>query len=122
MQPLLTLMLALDLTTIKAERSWKRSELALKFADSALDAAAMRTRKAIWRQASRARRSRNWVQLSYDSLVATVRIPATLRPFKRAEKATRRFYAPESLSDLMSAFDRGAVEPVHSRFPIFMTS
>ena len=53
------------------------------------------------------------VQLSYDSLMATGKDPRrSSKPFKDAEKSTRQILRRlDSLSDLMSAFDRNAVEP-----------
>ena len=60
-------------------------------------------------------RSATWrlAQLSYDSLVATGKDPRrNSNPFKDAEKSTRQILRRlDSLSDLMSAFDRSAVEP-----------
>jgi hypothetical protein len=113
---LLTLLLALDLTGIKSEpKLEKRSDLALKFADSSLDSARDAYKKGDV-EGTRAAllEVEAGVQLSYDSLVATGKDPRrNSRPFKNAEKATRQILRRlDSLSDLMSAFDRGAVEPV----------
>ena len=118
MHLLLTLLLALDLTGIKAEpKLEKRSELALKYADSALDSARDAYKKGDV-DASKAalHEVEAGVQLSYESLMATGKDPRrSSRPFKDAEKSTRQILRRlESLSDLMSAFDRGSVEPVHS--------
>ena len=54
------------------------------------------------------------VELSYDSLMATGKDPRrNSKPFKNAEKSTRQILRRlDNLSDLMSAFDRGAVDPV----------
>jgi hypothetical protein len=116
MHLLLTLLLALDLTGIKSEpKLEKRSDLALKFADSSLDSARDAYKKGDV-EGTRAAllEVEAGVQLSYDSLVATGKDPRrNSRPFKNAEKATRQILRRlDSLSDLMSAFDRGAVEPV----------
>lgn len=116
MHLLLTLLLALDLTTIKSEpKLEKRSELALHYADSELDAARDAYKKGDV-EASRAALAEveAGVQLSYDSLLATGKdARRNSRPFKDAEKATRHIMRRlDSLSDFMSAFDRGAVEPV----------
>jgi hypothetical protein len=116
MHLLLTLVLALDLTGIKAEpKLEKRSELALQYADSEVDAAREAYKKGDM-DASKAALGevQAGVQLSYDSLMATGKDPRrNSRPFKQAEKATRQILRRlDSLSDLMSAFDRGAVEPV----------
>ena len=113
---LLTLMLALDLTGIKAEpRLEKRSQLALQFADSALDSARDLYKKGELDACRTALGEvEAGVQLSYDSLMATGKDPRrNSGPFKDAEKSTRQILRRlDSLSDLMSAFDRGAVEPV----------
>ena len=116
MHLLLTLLLALDLTGIKSEpKLEKRSDLALKFADSSLDSARDAYKKGDV-EGTRAAllEVEAGVQLSYDSLVATGKDPRrNSRPFKNAEKATRQILRRlDSLSDLMSAFDRRAVEPV----------
>ena len=118
MHLLLTLLLALDLTAIKSEpKLEKRSELALKYADSALDSARDAYKKGD-AEASKAALGEveAGVKLSYDSLMATGKDPRrSSRPFKDAEKSTRQILRRlDSLSDLMSAFDRGIVEPVHS--------
>ena len=117
MHLLLTLLLALDLTAIKSEpKLEKRSELALKYADSALDSARDAYKKGD-AEASKAALGEveAGVKLSYDSLMATGKDPRrSSRPFKDAEKSTRQILRRlDSLSDLMSAFDRGMVEPVH---------
>jgi len=119
---LLTLMLALnslaiDLAGIKTEpKLEKRSELALRYADSELDTARDAYRKGDV-DASRAALGEveAGVQLAYDSLIATGKDPRrNSRPFKEAEKSTRQILRRlDSLSDLMSAFDRSTVEPTH---------
>ena len=113
---LLTLLLALDLTGIKAEpRLEKRSQLALQFADSALDSARDSYKKGDL-EACRAALAdvEAGVELSYDSLMATGKdARRNSGPFKNAEKSTRQILRRlDNLSDLMSAFDRSAVEPV----------
>jgi hypothetical protein len=117
---LLTLILALnslavDLAGIKAETKLeKRSELALHYADSAVDSARDAYKKGDV-EASRAALGevQAGVQLSYDSLMATGKdARRNSRPFKEAEKATRQILRRlDSLSDLMSVYDRAAVEP-----------
>lgn len=113
---LLTLMLALDLSGIKSEpKLEKRSQLALQFADSELDSARDLYKKGdLDGCRSALSEVEAGVQLSYDSLMATGKDPRRdSKPFKYAEKATREILRRlDSLSDLMSAFDRGAVEPV----------
>ena len=113
---LLTLMLALDLAGIKAEpKLEKRSQLALQFADSAVDSARDLYKKGeIDACRTALGEIETAVQLSYDSLLATGKDPRrNSKPFKDAEKSTRQILRRlDSLSDLMSALDRGAVEPV----------
>ena len=112
---LLTLLLALDLTAIQSEpKLEKRSQLALQFADSALDSARELYKKGeVDACRSALGEVQAGVQLSYDSLMATGKDPRrNAKPFKDAEKATRQILRRlDNLSDLMSAFDRGAVEP-----------
>jgi hypothetical protein len=117
MHLLLTLVLALDLAAIKAEpKLEKRSELALKYADSAIDAAREAYKKGDV-EASRAALSEveSGVRLSYDSLIATGKDPRRhSKPFKDAEKSTRQLLRRlDGLRDLMSAFDRDAIDPIH---------
>ena len=111
----LTLMLAIDLTGIKSEpKLEKRSELALQFADSALDSARELYKKGeLDACRSALGEVEAGVQLSYDSLMATGKDPRrNSRPFKDAEKATRQILRRlDSLSEYMSAFDRSTVEP-----------
>ena len=124
MHLLLTLMLtgnflAVDLPGIQAEpKLEKRSDLALQYAESQLNAAREAYKKGDL-DASRAALAEvaSGVQLSYDSLMATGQDPRRhAGPFKNAEKSTRQILRRlDSLSDLMSAFDRGAVEPVQRR-------
>ena len=113
---LLTLMLALDLSGIKSEpKLEKRSQLALQFADSALDSARNLYKKGDLDACRSALGDvEAGVQLSFDSLMATGKDPRrNAQPFKDAEKATRQILRRlDSLSDLMSALDRSIVEPV----------
>ena len=122
MVALLTLLLSLntlavDLAGIKSEpKLEKRSELALHYADSALDSARDSYKKGDM-EACRASLGEveAGIQLSYDSLMATGKDPRrNSGPFKAAEKSTRQILRRlENLSDLMSAVDRSAVEPAH---------
>jgi len=117
---LLTIMLvlntlAMDLAGIKSEpKLEKRSELALHYADSSLDSARDSYKKGdVDACRSALAEVEAGVQLSYDSLMATGKDPRrNSKPFKDAEKSTRQILRRlDSLSDLMSAFDRSAVEP-----------
>lgn len=112
----LTLVLALDLAGIKAEpKLEKRSQLALQFANSALDSARDLYKKGeVDACRSALGEVEAGVQLSYDSLMATGKDPRrNSKPFKDAEKSTREILRRlDNLSDLMSAFDRDAVDPV----------
>jgi hypothetical protein len=116
MHLLLILLLAVDLAGIKAEpKLEKRSELALHYADTQLDASRDAYKKGDVEASKMALAEvEAGVQLSYDSLMATGKDPRrNSRPFKDAEKSTRQILRRlDSLSDLMSAFDRPAVEPV----------
>lgn len=112
----LTLVLALDLAGIKAEpKLEKRSQLALQFANSALDSARDLYKKG---EVDACRGALGdveaGVQLSYDSLMATGKDPRrNSKPFKDAEKSTREILRRlDNLSDLMSVFDRDSVDPV----------
>jgi hypothetical protein len=112
----LTLLLAADLAGIKSEpKLEKRSQLALQFANSALDSARDLYKKG---EVDACRTALGeveaGVQLSYDSLMATGKDPRrNSKPFKEAEKSTREILRRlAGLSDLMSAFDRDAVDPV----------
>jgi hypothetical protein len=115
MFPLLMLVLVLDLTAIKSEpRLEKRSQLALQFADSALDSARELYKKGELEACRSALGEvQEGVQLSYDSLMATGKDPRrNSGPFKDAEKSTRQILRRlDNLSDLMSALDRDVVEP-----------
>jgi hypothetical protein len=112
---LFTLMLALDLAGIKSEpKLEKRSELALHYADSSLDSARDSYKNGdVDACRSALAEVEAGVQLAYDSLMATGKDPRrNSKPFKDAEKSTRQILRRlESLGDLMSAFDRSAVEP-----------
>src|SRR5258707_6678234 len=103
MHLLLTLLLAVDLAGIKAEpKLEKRSELALHYADTQLDAARDAYKKGDV-EASKAALAEveAGVQLSYDSLMATGKDPRrSSKPFKDAEKSTRQILRRlDSLSD-----------------------
>ena len=116
MHLLLTLLLAMDLTGIRAEpKLEKRSDLALKYADSQVDAARDAYKKGDV-DASRAALAEveSGVKLSYQSLMATGKDPRrSSKPFKDAEKSTRQILRRlDGLHDLMSEFDRGAVDPI----------
>ena len=106
----------MDLAGIKAEpKLEKRSQLALEFANSALDSARDLYKKGELDACRTALGEvEAGVQLSYDSLMATGKDPRrNSKPFKQAEKSTREILRRlDNLSDLMSAFDRGAVDPV----------
>jgi len=116
MHLLLTLLLAVDLAGIKTEpKLEKRSELALQYADKAVDTARDAYKKGDM-DATRSALSdvKDGVQLSYDSLMATGKDPRkSSGPFKSAEKTTRQILRRlDGLSDFMSASDRGVVDPV----------
>ena len=107
---------AIDLAAIKAEpKLEKRSDFALQYADSQIDAARDAYKKGDLDATHAALREViSGVELSYDSLMATGKDPRrNAGPFKNAEKTTRKIMRRlDNLSASMSAFDRGAVEPV----------
>jgi len=93
MHLLLTLLFALDLAGIKAEpKLEKRSELALHYADTQLDAARDAYKKGdVDASKSALAEVEAAVQLSYDALMATGKDPRrNSKPFKDAEKSTRQ--------------------------------
>lgn len=116
---LLTVALALDLAGVKAEPNLeKRSELALQYADSAVDAARDAYKRGELDNSRDALGEvRQAVELSYASLVATGKDPRkNSRYFKSAEKSTRGLMRRlESLSQFMSVVDRGMVDPVQHK-------
>jgi|SRR5581483_1041024 len=116
MHLLLTFALAIDLAGIKAEpKLEKRSDLALKYAETAVDTARDSYKKGDMDATQAAlHQVMEGVQLSYDSLMATGKDPRrSSGPFKKAEKTTRQILRRlEGLSDFMSASDRGVVGPV----------
>ena len=92
MQWLVVLALALDLGTVKTEpKLEKRSELALQYANVALDSAKTFYQEGRFEQTQTALGEvKAAVTLSYDSLLATGKNPRkSSGPFKNAEKATR---------------------------------
>jgi hypothetical protein len=115
---LLALALALDLTSIKTEpKLERRSELALAYADSAINKARDAYNKGDYDQCQQdVQEVSDAVDLAYQSLMATGRDPRKSSAFKDAEKATRQLMRRlDSLRDLMSVVDRATVEPVQKR-------
>ncbi len=115
---LLALLLAVDLTSIKTEpKLEKRSELALAYADSAINKAREAYNKGDYEQSQQAvAEVGDAVDLSYQSLLATGKDPRKTSAFKEAEKATRQLLRRlDSLWDLMSSADRPAVEPIQKK-------
>ncbi len=95
----------------------KRSELALAYADSAINKARDAYSKGDYEQSQQAvEEVGDAVDLSYQSLLATGKDPRKTSAFKDAEKATRQLLRRmDSLRDLMSAVDRTTVEPVEKK-------
>jgi hypothetical protein len=115
---LVALLLAVDLTSIKTEpKLEKRSELALAYADSAINKARAAYNKGDYEQSQQAvEEVGDAVDLSYQSLLATGKDPRKTSAFKEAEKATRQLLRRlDSLRDLMSSVDRSTVEPVQKK-------
>ena len=115
---LLALALALDLTSIKTEpKLERRSELALAYADSAINKARDAYNKGDYDQSQQAvEEVGDAVDLCYESLMATGKDPRKSSAFKDAEKATRQLMRRlDSLRDMMSVVDRSTVEPIQKK-------
>ena len=108
--------LALDLSSVKSEpKPEKRSELALEYANTALDQAKAAYQEGRWEQTQEALKELDQaVALSYESLTSTGKnARKNSTPFKKAEKATRELLRRLSgFRDFMSAVDHPAVDPV----------
>ena len=106
-----------DLSSVKGEpKLEKRSELALQYANSALDEAkaAYQDGQFEQTQAALGAGTRGRDPLSYQSLLATGKNPRkSSKPFKDAEKATRELLRRLcGLRDFMSSVDHPIVDPV----------
>ena len=110
------LALALDLGSVKHEpKLEKRSELALQYANSALDSAKTFYQEGRFDQTKSALNDvESAVTLSYDSLLATGKNPRkNSGPFKNAEKATRELLRRLlGFRDAMSVVDHPVLDPV----------
>ena len=110
------LALALDLGSVKNEpKLEKRSELALQYANSALDSAKTFYQEGRFDQTKAALSDvESAVTLSYDSLLATGKNPRkNSGPFKNAEKATRELLRRLlGFRDAMSVVDHPVLDPV----------
>ncbi|MEO5924288.1 MAG: hypothetical protein ABIR70_10720 [Bryobacteraceae bacterium] len=110
------LALALDLGSVKTEpKLEKRSELALQYANSALDSAKTAYQEGRFEQTQEALgQVKDAVTLSYDSLLATGKNPRkSSGPFKSAEKATRELLRRLlGFRDSMSVVDHPVLDPV----------
>ena len=108
--------MGLDLASVRGETNLeKRSEKALVYANSALDAAREAYKGGNFEQSGEAlKQVQGAVELSYESLVATGKNPRkSSKPFKNAEKATRDLLRRLSgLRDIMSSVDHQLVDPV----------
>jgi hypothetical protein len=116
MQWFVILALALDLGTVKSEpKLERRSELALQYANVALDSAKTFYQEGRFEQTQTALGEvKAAVALSYDSLVATGKNPRkSSGPFKDAEKATRELLRRLlGFRDSMSVVDHPVLDPV----------
>jgi hypothetical protein len=112
----LTAVLALDLSSVREEpKLEKRSELALEYAEAAIDTARDAYQQGRFEQAQAALAEvREAVDLAYESLVATGKNPRKdSKHFKNAEKATRQILRRlQGLRDAMSAVDHHILDPV----------
>ena len=119
MQWILVLALALDLTSVKSEPNLqKRSERALDYANSALDAARDAYKDGDAEKAQeQLQEVRESVDLAYQSLSETGKDPRRdPKFFKRAELRTRELLRRlEGLAQTMSFLDRPNVDKVHER-------
>jgi hypothetical protein len=115
MQWILVLTLAFDLATIKSEPNLeKRSDLALTYANTALDSArAAYIKGDLDRTETNLNEVLDSVDLAYQALSDTGKEPRKDRFFKQAELRTRALLRRlEGLGQTMSAADRGIVEKV----------
>jgi regulator of sigma D len=116
---LLTMVLALDLASVKSEPNLeKRSDMALDYADSAMDSARDAYKKGDYAKCTQElQQVREAVDLSYESLMATGKDPRkNSKHFKKAEKATRQLLRRlDGLNEIMSVVDRPTIEPVQRR-------
>ena len=107
---------SLDLSSVQSEpKLEKRSELALEYANKAIDKAKAAYQDGRLPETETALKDvQDAVQLSYDSLMATGKDPRKKSgAFKGAEKATREMLRRLSgLRDLMVAADHTLVDPV----------
>ncbi len=110
------LALALDLGSVKTEpKLERRSELALQYANSALDSAKTAYQEGRFEQTQQALgQVKDAVTLSYDSLLATGKNPRkSSGAFKNAEKATRELLRRLlGFRDSMSVVDHPVLDPV----------
>lgn len=110
------LALALDLGSVKSEpKLEKRSELALQYANVALESAKTAYQEGRWEQTQTALGELNdAVTLSYDSLRATGKNPRkSSGMFKNAEKTLRELVRRlNGFKSSMSVVDHSAVDPV----------
>lgn len=110
------LALAIDLGTVKTEpKLEKRSELALRYANTALDSAKSAYQEGRFEKTqTHLTEVKDAVTLSYDSLVATGKNPRkSSGPFKAAEKATRELLRRlTGFKDSMSVVDHPVLDPV----------
>jgi type II secretory pathway pseudopilin PulG len=108
--------LAFDLSAVSREpKLEKRSELALRYANTALDAARSAYQEGRWGQMQAALQEvASAVKLSHESLLATGKNPRkNSGPFKAAEKATREILRRlHGLRSSMSVVDHPVVDPV----------
>ncbi len=116
MQWIVILALALDLGTVKTEpKLEKRSELALQYANTALDSAKTAYQEGRFEKTQEALgQVKDAVTLSYDSLMATGKNPRkSSGAFKNAEKATRELLRRLlGFRDSMSVVDHPVLDPV----------
>jgi len=108
--------MALDLSAVKLEpKLEKRSELAMQYANTALDSAKIAYQEGRFETTQVALNEvKDAVTLSYSSLMATGKNPRkSSGSFKRAEKATRELLRRMlGFRDFMSVVDHPVLDPV----------
>lgn len=113
---LAVLALALDLSSVRGEpKLERRSELALQYANTALDAARAAYESGRFELTQTALAEvKDAVDLSYESLLATGKNPRkSSKPFKDAEKATRELLRRlAGFRQFMSSVDHPVVDPI----------
>jgi len=116
---LLTVLMAVDWASVQAQPNLeKRADMALSYAESALNAARDSYKKSDFDKSKASLMEvQTAVDLAYESLTATGK-DARRRsgPFKKAEKATRQLLRRlDGLHQTMSVVDQPTIDPIRQR-------